>query len=996
MPLVFSIPPGTPFLLTFVQELLQGNLITECNIGDPRALAETTIYVPTTHAANALRNTFIEFSSRTTLLPTIYPLDNEQNIFLLPAKIKNVSDQLPIKKIERVLLLTRLIRAWQIKLPHEISIAEKTSHAIWFARELSHLIEKIEIEDENLNLLKNINSDHMTELWQVTLNFLNILIEEWPKILKERQLVNPVFLHKKAIEQHAAYLSAHPPRGAVLIAGFINTNPAITKLIKTISLLQQGAIIIPGVDRDLDEISWDALNLKKKNLSAISHPQYNIKKLLEEIGIQRTSIKHIGFVSSEKRQREQLISLALRPASTTNIWIKVKKIINHNKKAFQKVSLIEAQGEREEARAIAIALRFAIEKKQKAALMTSNRNFSRRVSAELKRFGIKANSWSQKLLLESDTIRLIRFLINSIFEESPIPVLSLLKNPLVRLETRHAKLRENVEQFELALRGSTGKISLGRTSDFIIKRLKEFQNIQKLQAKDILILSNKITQAAAPLYKFAVSKKNTSIAEAIKKTIQSLENFGRDKNGSLKHLYRGESGKSFKLFVRSLITERSGLEFTSQEWPKIFEALIAEETFQEKNNTYSHITICKALEARLQSFDTIILSNLNEVSDTEAIHNNPFLSRAMQKIIHSDQTEKDIGLAAHDFQMALGMNNVILSRSLRTNNSPSLPSRLLQRVETLLGSDAMTAIRHRGNIYLQWGETLDTMPTVPYLARPCPKPPITSRPTHFSISEIEVLRHDPYAIYAKKILRLKPLDPLLSIQTHSKRGTLYHEIIAAFSASGIKAEATEASFLLRKTAKEKFNNLQLPPYIQALWWPHFLKIAEEFLKWEISLGQRIRFSEISADPIQLNQTGTTISGRADRIDLIDPSHCEIIDFKTGSTPSSQEAAKLLSPQLALEGALLLRGAFSRCGAKLPSDILYIRLTKKGTLKRESLLKETSKTAIELSEEAWQRLEILVKYYQNPENGYLSYALAPRKNYRGDYDHLARLWEWSVE
>ena len=50
----------------------------------------------------------------------------------------------------------------------------------------------------------------------------------------------------------------------------------------------------------------------------------------------------------------------------------------------------------------------------------------------------------------------------------------------------------------------------------------------------------------------------------------------------------------------------------------------------------------------------------------------------------------------------------------------------------------------------------------------------------------------------------------------------------------------------------------------------------------------------------------------------------------------------------------------------------------------------------MSEEAWARLESLLIHYRDPETGYLSRALPFREGETdGDYDHLARVLEWSA-
>jgi len=1015
-PRLFSIPPGAPFLPTFVRALMEGCLIEEFDARDPLALAATTIYVPTRRAARVLRSVFAELSpAAATFLPLIRPLgDADDELFLFsPAGTDELTLPSPIATTERLLLLARLIRPWREKLPdhirnlfghEEITIPANTADAIWLGRDLARLMDEIETEEADWSRLKEIAPDMVAEWWQVTLDFLEIVTTGWPQILKERNLVNPAFWRNQAIRRQAARLAAVSPADPVIAAGSTGSIPATAELIKTIAFLPKGAVILPGLDRDLDETSWEALDETETSPSVFGHPQYGLKKLLRTIGALRSSIKHLGEVSSARRQREALVAQAFRPVATTDAWSKIDRMLPDA--ASVSMALIETPGEREEALAIAVALRTAIEKKGKtAALVTSDRNLARRVAGELKRFGLSGDDSGGGPLSESEPATLIRLLLACIFTPGdPVALLSLLKHPLTRLGQKRAEFRSRVEQFELfALRGGTGRISLGSADSFVAERLKKLadqdsrisEKINAAVIQDTTWLGQQLTAAAAPLHAFSLASTPVSVAEAVTATVETFENFGRDENCSLKQLYAREAGQSLMQFLRVLVADRSGLEFRPQEWPEVFMALIAGETVQQQHGGHPRLYIWGALEARLQTVDTIVIGGLNEGVWPATTRNDPFMSRTMKTAVALEPPERRTGLAAHDFQMALGMEHVILSRSLRLDNTPSVPARWLQRLETVLGPENVATMRARGHIYSGWAQKLDEAADVPFIGRPCPAPALSQRPRRFSVTEIETLRRDPYAIYARKILRLKPLDALIRDPSAAERGILYHAIVAAFTASGISPQAPEAYSRLLQIARAEFDRLQLPLDTEAIWWPRFLILAHELLKWEASLGKRPRLAEIAAGPTIINRTGVELSGRADRIDFISSHHAEIIDFKTGSTPSVKQAAKLIAPQLALEGALLIRGAFADCGPRTPVDLLYIRLTAKSVVKQQSILKAAGKTAAELAEEAWARLDELVSYYQNPEHGYLSRALPPVVDYEGDYDHLARVWEWSA-
>jgi ATP-dependent helicase/nuclease subunit B len=296
---------------------------------------------------------------------------------------------------------------------------------------------------------------------------------------------------------------------------------------------------------------------------------------------------------------------------------------------------------------------------------------------------------------------------------------------------------------------------------------------------------------------------------------------------------------------------------------------------------------------------------------------------------------------------------------------------------------------------------LDEAEPEPFAARPCPTPPIAARPSRFSVTEIETLRRDPYAIYARRILELRPLDPLIRDPSAAERGQMFHDILHRFSTSGVEPGAAGALDRLLEIGREVFDAEELPADVDAVWWPRFAALAPQIVEWERThrpAAASARLSEAKADKVPVGATGVTLSGRADRIDLRSSSLADILDFKTGSYPSKRQAHMLVAPQLSLEGALLKRGAFADAGSRIPAELAYVRLKASGEVAEESILtfNRQARSAEELSDDAWARLEKLVAFYGDEKHGYLSRALPfHEQDVSGDYDHLARVLEWSA-
>lgn len=1034
-PHIFSIPPGTPFLPSFVDALLQGKIIKgfPANPNDPLALATATIYVPTRRAARSLRSLLIEKNpAKSAILPTIRALGDvdEDAVFFDTDARQFLQLNPPINKAERLLLLTRLIKPWRESLPEhiralfgveDVSVPTTTADAIWLARDLANLMDQVETESVDWAELKLITPDELADWWRVTLSFLEIVTTLWPEVLKERGASNPAAYRNRLIEIETDRLKRSPPNAPVIAAGTTGSIPATAELIATIAKLPQGALVLPGLDRDLDDEAWHILGKPEQNPSTFGHPQYGFYQLLTQMNTNREAVEHLPNHSPEKRTLERIVAEALRPAESTEHWRDLMQqpdmTLTHRLAASQQIDLIEAVNEREEALSVACALREAISQPDKtAALVTTDRNLARRVAAELARFGIEADDSGGRFLRDAEPVTLMRLVIETIFNPGdPIAILALMKHPLMKLGRPRIERRLAAEALELiAFRGGTGRAFIAELPSFFDKKFAEsaaqsraalwHDLINEEQIISARHLCEELSEAVQPLANLTKSAgQHTDMATIVRASVQVLETLARDENGNVSTLYADEAGEQFASLLRNLIATEAELEFETIEWPAVFEALISGETVKPRPGGHPRLFIWGALEARLQTVDTVIIGGLNEGSWPAKTRNDPFMSRPMKAAIALEPPERRTGLAAHDFQMALGMDHVVLSRAQRTDNAPTVPSRWLQRLQTVLGNDVTNTMRQRGGRFLHWAREIDRAADIPFVKRPEPKPPVAARPKHFSVTDIETLRRDPYAIYARKILKLNPLDPLIRDPGAAERGTLFHDILSHFTRSNFDVMQDAAQENLIEIGRQFFTDADLPVEIEAVWWPRFEALVPEFLAWERDRNYRVktRHAEIASQKREIGSLGITLSGRADRIDIMQDGTTEIIDFKTGSTPSLKQAHILLSPQLALEAALQARGAFKEIGELPASDLLYVRLKASGAVVPESILKisrsePSQKTAPEIGEEAWRRLDELLTEYARESKGYLSRALPFREtDLTGDYDHLARVLEWSA-
>ncbi|WP_269933206.1 double-strand break repair protein AddB [Aminobacter sp. HY435] len=1026
VPRVCSIPPGSPFLPTLAQALIEGRLIPEFRYGgDPLALADVTIYVPTRRAARALRTVFVEATGgNSAILPVIKPLGefDEDDVAFGADDAGALDLAPPVSATDRLLLLAPLVRAWKRRLPahvaamfeEEIVVPASSADAIWLARDLAGLMDEIETEGSDWSKLAGLVSGELSGWWQVTLDFLSIVTGAWPQMLKERGLSNPAAHRSALIRLEAERLKANPPAGPVIAAGSTGSIPATAELLAAIARLPRGAVVLPGFDATLDERAFETITEIGARASVLGHPQYGLAKLIGKIGILRRDIEELGAPSEAMVRRATIVGEALRPAETTDAWADKRADVGDREiaDALSGIVLLEAAHERDEAAAIAIALRQAVaEPGHRAALVTSDRNLARRVATELKRFGIQADDSGGVPLANTPPTALLRTMLDVAFRPGdPVAVLSLLKHPLLRLGAERPVVRRAAETLELVvLRGGVGRPDIATLVEDFERRMTSvagaarkpfwFDRITVRRIEEARDIAARLVVGLAPLFAFR-SDAQVDLAQIVRATVEALENLGRDEHGGLGALYDGDAGAKLAEALRSLVAAQASFTFAADEWPDVMDALVAPEAVKPAQGADRAVAIWGALEARLQTVDTLVIGGLNEGSWPRKAEADRFMSRVMKSGIDLEPPERRIGLAAHDFQMAMGAKNVVLSRSARSGDAPAVPSRWLQRLLTYAGPAHAAALRQRGARLLDWARALDAGPKSDFAARPEPKPPVAVRPRRFSITEIETLRRDPYAVYARRILALSAIDPLVRDPGAAERGTLFHDILHLFSATIMDPLAPNALDALIAAGRHCFAEAALPADVEAVWWPRFERLAVNVVEWERSRAASVesRHAEEGASAIEVGRTGITLSGRADRIDILAGGMADILDYKTGSSPSKAQAHTLLSPQLALEGALLRRGAFRELGQREPSQLAFVRLKPNGEVFEESILEHNRKpkSALELSEEAWERLEQLLLHYEDPSTGYLSRALPFREGETdGDYDHLARVLEWSA-
>jgi ATP-dependent helicase/nuclease subunit B len=441
------------------------------------------------------------------------------------------------------------------------------------------------------------------------------------------------------------------------------------------------------------------------------------------------------------------------------------------------------------------------------------------------------------------------------------------------------------------------------------------------------------------------------------------------------------------------------------DYPAFFSALARQRTLNPApRHTHRRIKILGLLEARLLSVDRVVIGGLDEGTWPPRALTDPFLNRPMRSRVGLTPPERRIGQTAHDFVQALGVQDAVITRAQKRDGSPMVPSRFLQRLKAFAGEEVWDRVTASGARYRHLARRLDTPAPSPPLPRPRPKPDPALFPRSLSVTEIETLVRDPYAIFARHILKLDALEALASAPGAADRGTIIHAVLGDFAQrypGDLPAHALE--ILLGKGEEEFEAVAEAYPELYAEWWPRFQRLATEFVVWE--QARRPGLAAIHAErsgrlaiPLA-DGTVFTLTARADRIEQRRDGGFNIIDFKTGQPPGVREVYAGFSPQLTLEATMLMRGAFRGLPAASETpDLLYVHTTGGREPIRLRPIKpgrDETRTAAEIVREHCRRLEGLIARYAAGEQAYVSRPFPKYAQRFSDYDHLARVKEWSL-
>jgi len=961
-PRVFALPPGVDFTKSFL-----AGLAARLSAERPDAAGRIEIFVNTRRMQRRLKDRLLEGPAA--IQPRIRVItdlagDPLPGLNLPPAR----------PELDRQLDLAQLVQALLRAAP---DLAPESA-MFDMADSLARLLDELHEEAVTPDIFAKLDVSGHALHWSQSLAFLRILQD----YVTSGDAPDPAERQRRVVDHLTGLWQSAPPEHPIIVAGSTASRGTTRAFMEAVARLPQGAVVLPGYDSGMPaDIARHILDGPSDD-----HPQARLVHFTAGLGLDPTEVPAWHHVAPASPTRNRLVSLALRPAPVTDQWRRDGPKLGDLGDATENLSLIEAPTQRDEATAIALCLRQAVQSGQRAALITPDRVLTRLVTTQLQTWRLWPDDSAGRPLPLTPPGVFLRLLTERIGTRLTCEtLLILLKHPLAHSTGKERGLHLlRTRDLELDLiRGGAPFAADLALANWAAQRKND--EGAAAWARWVLSLIDRATPPAeAPLATYLAWHRG--LAEALAN--------GSEPAGHPSELWQQEAGEKAEAVLCSLekVTAQS-TSLTAPLYANLFRSVLQGEDVREAVNSHPGITIWGTLEARVEGADIVILGGLNEGVWPGSPTPDPWLSRDMRRQAGLSLPERQIGLSAHDFQQAIAGKTAILTRALRNADAPTVASRWLIRLTNLMaglgenGQIALDAMRSRGDALLAIAARLDQPgKVIPPAQRPSPCPPTNTRPRRLSVTQIKTLIRDPYAIYARSILGIRKLDPLRQKPSAALRGEVLHNVLETFIRETETALPADAADRLTAIAADEFQ-LTVPwPATNRLWQARLARVAEAFVASEHRRREIARpFAYERRGQITLDSPRFTLVGEADRIDRTADGRLIIYDYKTGSVPSKLQV-ELFDKQLLLEAAMAEAGAFEGIDPAPVSSVAYIGISAPD--KDRTIAIDDDRIA-----RTWDGLRRLIAAYQSDQLGYTARARMERRTDPSDYDHLSRRGEW---
>ena len=968
-PRLFGLPPGVDFPAALID-----GLRTRLPATDPTAIARVDLIVNTTRMQRRLRTLFD--AGPAGLLPRVHLVTGLDGLLTGPVPPPAVP---PLRRrLELIQLVSGLLDR-QTELAPRASLFDLSDS-------LAALLDEMQGEGVPIDKVTGLDVSDQSGHWERAKTFIQIA----------ETYLGPRTDQMDGQARHRAVVTAlidqwerEPPQHPVIVAGSTGSRGTVQMLMQAVARLPQGAVVLPGFDFDMPPEVWSNLS---DGLLAEDHPQYRFQSIARALDMHATQVARWTQTPPPDPVRNKLVSLALRPAPVTDAWLVEGPKLNGLAGALDGVTMVNAETPRAEALAIAMRLREAAERGETAALIPPDRMLGRQVTAALDRWDILPDDSAGVPLHLSPPGRLLRHTASLLRDTLDAEaLLTLLKHPLVHSSATRNLHQLNTQRLELqirkdglpyptpdtlvataarAVRGDDEVAQITAWANWLAATVCDRDTGEDHELSDWVTLHRALTEALAG------------------------GQDGADSGG----LWAKKAGAEARRIMDALADEAAlGGAMSAADYADLIGALLAAGEVRDRDAPFAGVMIWGTLEARVQGADLVILGGMNDGTWPEAPAPDPWLNRVMRHKAGLLLPERRIGLAAHDFQQAVAAPEVWITRAVRSDDAETIPSRWINRMQNLLlglpaqgGPEALKAAQDRGDVWLARAGALEQAAPVAPAPRPSPRPPVAARPRTLYVTDIQRLIRDPYAVYAKHCLKLRPLNPLVQDADARLRGIVLHEIMERFLPMTLADPTTLTAAHLVQTADAVLADVVPWPTFRTLWQARIARVADWFVTQELERRKTATPLALEKDAqgtLILDDIGMTIACRADRIDETSDGSAILYDYKTGSAPKPA-MQKHFDKQLLIEAAILEEGGFKSVGMRPVRGAVYIGLGSTPEEVAAPLLDEPPEKTLE-------DLRALLSAYLDPEKGFTARRAPRSEASEEDYDQLARYGEWDT-
>ena len=943
-------------------------LLQEVNFSSEQ-LSEYLLLLPNKRLIKNLQEAFLRATQgKALLLPKMISIAELDYIISNPIqKDLDTSQyfQKVITKRQRAFILLNLVQ----KIDGSIS----TYQALDLAESLGQIIDEAYLQEVSFDNLEEIAPENLAEHWQKILKFLHIVTEFWPQYLQEHNAIDATNKQVAIYKLQAQEWILNPPTSKIVALNILSYYPSIINLLNVVKNLDAGRLFFYGIDTQKSVDDFSQLTY--------SHPQKVFACMFGKLNIIPTQI--FTTTGLNYTIKESLIHRIFDHEIYKNF--ENKQVAD----AVQGISCIVAKNEEEEAKTIALALREVLESPKKTAgLISNNSSVIKRVMNELLRWGIKIDDYIGTPLynsLQAKLFMLVGELLSSDFDCHIL--LGILKHPFTKLQGNRLELWQATMLLDrYILRHSITETGL----NYLIKETKK--SIQKQpQLREPYNLLLKLQNLVES---FPDISKPQKFNDFLYHHILLAENMVASAENQLNDLFSEQEGKELSMLLSSLMEESQDMSLLYfADYLNIVEHYILQSQFRQTYNKHARLYIYGSLQSNLIHHDLMIISSVNERSMPSIANVNPWVNKSMMQQLGFIPQENLIGLQANYFAQYLCSTEVLLTRSIKSNNELSTASRWWLKFTTLLEYYGIFELSSKSYLYDIQGQ-MDIPHTfhLDFVKEPTFNPNIERRPTQLSATNIEKLMKNPYEFFVNKVLNLRPLDNISQPFNKALYGTVLHGVFELFFLNVQKYQgksSMELFAIIHKIALKEFHFLSHNVSFKMFYEPKINYVLQEFLENQIDVIANIKSVSLEIEGTHsVNVAGITLTltGKADRIDISNNHDITIVDYKTTSKKgSTQHKLKEYQYQLAILTWILEHNGFPNIADGFNSvEAQYLFLPNK-----------YQKEHIEIVQNDYSIQPVIAtleKYYKDV----ISYNFTDNKDIDKAYLHFARFEEWNKE